>query len=270
MQVRILIHMEEIMKKIISMLLILCLACSLFVACTGTTEEEDTATTTKPTTTKRTTAPDEGNEDPLPEDITLLMESESEWKYNVVEVIYTSNDYIGRDSDGFADFVTANPNWMAPEFDDSEWSSKAAPFGDRISQANADAIGWTGDNHGLFLRTTFEMTQENIDKIASDDAYLYAWTWYDNTFYVYINGTLVYSHDDSELFVEGTDGAGTGAHDWNDAYEAIDFSDISDHYVYEGNVAALLKDGTNTIAVSLCDCWGGREFDLGLYVGFNS
>ena len=257
------------MKKIIAMLLVLCLACSLFVACGGAGETEDTTTTTT-TTTKRTEK--EENSDPgytVRDDVILLTESESEWKYHVVEVIYADNTYVSRTTDGFGDFVTANPNWMAPDFDDSDWGSKAAPFGDRISQANADAIGWTGDNHGLFLRTTFTIEQAQIDEIKNGEAKLYAWTWYDNTCYMYLNGTEIFAHDDSELFAEGVTGEASGAHDWNDAYSAIDFVEGTDYFTYVGNIADILVAGENTFAISLCDCWGGREFDFGLSVGYD-
>ncbi len=261
------------MKKIISILLVLTMAATMFVACDKSGDEGDKTTSTTTTTTTRPIQ-DVIPGDDTPDDKVLLAETEDEWKCKTVEVIWENDngvDYLTRTTDGFGEFVTANPDWMKPGFDDGEWTNKAAPFGDRISKANADAIGWTNDNHGLFLRTTFEVTQEDIDSLKAGDSSLYAWVWYDNTCYMYINGTEIFAHDDSDLFTDGVNGddSSLGVHDWTDDYVVIYFDDSEDYYTYEGAVADLLVAGENTFAVSLLDCWGGREFDLGLSIEYN-
>ena len=266
------------MKKLICILLVLAMAVTMFVACdSGNGEGEATTTTTSKTTTTKRQDDFEPGFDDTPDDKLLLVEGESEWKYHTVEVIWESEtsgamDYLHFVTNGFADFVTANPTWMAPEYDDSEWGSKEAPFGDRILQANADAIGWTGDNHGLFLRTTFEVTQEDIDSLAAGDSTLYAYSWYDNTCYMYLNGTAIFVHDDSSKYQDGVagDDKSLNVHDWQDAYVIIYFDEMEEHYVYEGDVWDLLVEGENTFAISLLDCWGGREFDLGLSIEYNT
>ena len=89
---------------------------------------------------------------------------------------------------------------------------------------------------------------------------------------MYINGTEVFEHDESDLFVEGTPGNSgeLGVHDWNDTHDMLYFDSSNDHYVYDGNVADILVVGENTLAVSLLDCWGDREFDLGLYIEYQA
>ena len=252
------------------------MAVTMFVACNNDNGDEDaTTTTTTTTTTKRKT--DDIPDIEIPEEKTLLAEGESEWKYHVVEVSWVAGeagvmDYLQAEVHGFNDFVTANPTWMNVEFDDSEWGSKAAPFGNRDSEANATAIGWTGDNHGLFLRTTFEITQEDLNDLSSESATLYAYTWYDNTCHMYLNGTEFFVHDDSHKYQAGVagDDKSLNVHDWVDAREVIFFDEYDDRYVYEGNVWDLLVVGENTLAVSLLDCWGDREFDFGLYIEYEA
>lgn len=257
------------MKRIISVLLVLTMALTMFVACeTGKTDETTTTTPKKTTTTRPPLVPG----DELPDDKILIKETEYDWKCKTVTVTWEGDDYLTRSVDGFGDFVSANPDWMKPGFDDEEWITKAAPFGDRISQSNADAIGWTNDNHGLFVRTTFALTKEDIDSIKDGKSSLYMYVWYDNTCYIYINGTEVFVHDDSDLFQEGTPGNSDslGVHDWLDGYESIYFDGSDEHQTYEGNIADILVEGQNTFAVSLLDCWGGREFDLGLAIEYKN
>lgn len=262
------------MKKVLSVILVISMLLIALAACAttdGTTPDDDdnkdgTTTTTKP----READIEPDDDDDTPEEITLIQESEAEWKYQVKEVVYSSNDYIGTDVDEYVAFIAANPDWAKPDYDDSDWDVDAAPFGDRITGSNA--AGYSGNNHGLFVRTTFELTQEQIDALNSGDTYLYFYTWYDNTFHAYINGVEVFANDNSDMFQEGVDGATTGAHDWVDNYEPIDIDIDLINEINESDysqIGDILVAGTNTVACSLKDCWGGRCFDLGLYYDYN-
>ena len=265
------------MKKVLSFVLVLTMLMTVLAlfACTtapadegenkGNEEQEETTTTTK-----RQVDIEPSDDDDTPEEITLLAESEAEWKYQVKEVIYSSNDYIGTEVDEFEAFKATDPDWYKADYDDSEWEVEAAPFGDRIGGSNN--AGYSQNNHGLFVRSTFELTQEQLDALDKGETYVYAYTWYDNTFHLYINGIEVYSHDDSDMFVEGTDGTQSGAHDWTDEYTTIeldvdDINEIND--TDYSKISDILVAGTNVIACSLKDAWGGRCFDLGLYYDYN-
>lgn len=194
-----------------------------------------------------------------------------EFDMNLTASYYTSNDatikqdekislgsawnYALTNTDGFDAFnasTDASGNlWNSKNYKmTADWkydASLKAPYGDRVTGQNSN-IGWgTGedtDPHGLFLRKTFTVSDPADYKNGK-------WlinTFYDNTIYIYINGQLVYSHD-----------ANGGNGDWTEGYAVFELA----------NVENLLVSGENTVAISLKDGWGGREFDLGLYAVYS-
>ena len=150
----------------------------------------------------------------------------SEWRYYV-----TTRDRYDRMN---------GRGWMNVGYNDSTWDSHSAPLGDRLTSA-ASEIGWTGNNHTLFVRQTFDFDKSQLKENSSFFFNIY----YDNTIYVYLNGNLIYSDDT----------AVTGKNDWTDSYVTIKLDDISEYLV----------NGKNLIAVSINDSAGGRELDLSLY-----
>ncbi|MBQ7312250.1 MAG: hypothetical protein IJW81_01560, partial [Clostridia bacterium] len=66
------------------------------------------------------------------------------------------------------------------------------------------------------------------------------------TVYIYINGELYFFSD-----------ANCGVGDWNGGYDLISCNTDESK-----TLADFLKDGENTIAISIKNCWGGRELDL--------
>ena len=254
------------------------------LAACGNKDDKDTktdATTTAATTTEGRELPpptdDDKGDDEEDEEITLVGFPEkgdsNPWKYHVEAVDYLTEggvtDYIrmGDGGDGFAAFVIANPDWNTVDFDDSDWEAH-----DQAGQLDAN-VGYDGINHGLFVRAKFELTQEQYDKIKSGDAGVYLFAKYDNTFHVYINGTQVYADDGSWQFKEGTNGSSISGFiaDWYDgAFKVIPVAydaSYENGEEIQGSLtpADILKVGTNVVACSLKDAWGGRLFDADLY-----
>ena len=231
---------------------------------TSTTEPADT--TQMPAQTTRapiTTPPPPVITEPcLPDDWTL-MPLLTDWHYRTFycPTLY-NNSNEGVLYDPYEDEMAA---WLEEKGDGwyknpdvleemSNWPTRTAPMGDRYDALgeNGSPIGWSGDDHGLICYTTFELTGEEMSWVEMADVNdIYMDVWYDNTFYIWINGTLVYFHDG-----EGAP-QDEGGNDWNDYLEPIDFMDGVD-------IREVLKEGTNEIVVSLKDSWGGREFILGL------
>ena len=258
------------MKKLFSILLAGLMVFGM-AACAGETATDETtvpgdgattpgATTIRPAITTPNMDPGgspEGFED------WELLELATDWHYMIFNcpTLHSSGDE-GTEYDPEQDEMAA---WLAAKGEDwyknpdviaemAAWDVKTAPMGDRydgLGDGNSP-IGWAGDAHGLICYTTFELSAEQMTWVAAagiNDIYMNV--WYDNTFYIWINGTLVYFHDG-----EGAP-QGQGGADWNDALEGVDFMDDVD-------IREILKEGTNEIVVSLKDGWGGREFILGL------
>ena len=145
------------------------------------------------------------------------------------------------DTADFAAYLKEHPDWKDPGYDVSSWQVANAPLGDRVN--GSSPVGWGGEGsepHGLLAVTTFE-----IEDLAALEGLTYSMNiFYDNTIYMYINGNLVYS-DDSAVTGEGVD--------WLDNYEDKEFTE---------DIGQYLVEGTNTVAVSLLDGWGGRELDF--------
>lgn len=254
------------MKKILTLLLAGVMVFGM-VACTSQ-EDPDAAKTTVATTTTatqkvQTTPPglDIPNPD-LPEDWTLLP-LQTDWHYKLFScpTLYGSPEEgaaYDPELDEMAAWITEKgEEWYKDETVLAEmatWEVKTAPMGDRydgVGDGNSP-IGWAGDVHGLIGYTTFELTEEQMEWVGKAELHTICMNvWYDNTFYIWINGTLVYSHD----------GAGapqsSGGNDWNDSLSYVDFSEDVD-------IREILKEGENTIVVSLKDGWGGREFIMAL------
>ncbi len=157
-------------------------------------------------------------EQPLPPE-QLIAASDTNWYYKVTT------------TSGFHDM---DEGWIKEGFDISSWNVGKGPFGDCISSANARRTGWQGDNHGIFLITTFEI--DDLDK-AQNKSY-YAEMYFDNTITIYLNGNRVFYHER-----------------WNTSYEEIVLG-----------FKNYLKEGKNILAISLLDDVGGREFDMSLYM----
>jgi len=146
----------------------------------------------------------------------------SEDGISLVESGKTVWSYRVTDTKGFSQM---DADWYKPGYDTSSWSRGVSPFGDRLP--GGTDTGWAGDKHGIFLVTTF-----TLDDIPENTSLVFH-MFYDNTASIYLNGRLIFAEKG-----------------WNDKSEDFVFS------------ADTLVIGKNTLAVSLLDDVGGREFDL--------
>lgn len=247
------------MKKVLTLLLAALMATSLF-AC-GSDSDDNTDTTPASTTAASTTAasttaaattkaPDEPQQPTTENKSFTLFEDTLDWAYKVFNCPYSGSGAGGSfapATDEMATYITENPEWYKNGATlAADWPKAAAPFGDRA--ASQSSIGWEGDAHGLMLYTTFDLTADQLALLkTAKEGDIYMNLFYDNTCYIYINGTLVFSEDAN--FQSG---------DWNEEQEPVDFN------ADELDLASLFKEGTNEISVSLKDCWGGREFIMSL------
>lgn len=254
------------MKKILSILLAGMMV--LGMASCGSADADSTTagTTTAVTTTKRViTTPPSMPDDDRPDGVDdwTLMELQTNWHYKLFNcpTLYNS----GAEGVAFDPEQDEMAKWLAEKGEEwyknpdviaemATWEVQTAPMGDRydgLGDGNSP-IGWSGDKHGIICYTTFELTEEQMGWVElAEENDIYMNVWYDNTFYIWINGTLVYSHDGMGASQDN------GGADWNDALEFVDFD--------EGiEIGDILKQGENTIVVSLKDGWGGREFIMSL------
>ncbi|MBQ7354991.1 MAG: hypothetical protein IJW62_05685 [Clostridia bacterium] len=250
------------MKKLFATLLAGLMAFSM-VACAGGSADTTTAggadgntgATTAATTTKRvitTPAPAEPSNPDAPEDWTIL-EAASDWHYKMFSCPFDRDNgaIFPADTDEMA-------KWLAEQGEEwykdadliaemATWPTQTAPMGDRHLGLgdNNSPIGWANEINGIICYQQIELTAEQIASLeyAAEDS-IYMDVFYDNAFYVYINGTLVFSDD-----------ANGGEGDWNEAMEPVDF-DVS--------VKDLFVEGKNDIIVTLKNCWGGREFIMSI------
>ena len=256
--------------------------CAL-VACSGGDKKNDETTVTTTEATKATTTlapppvPSGDDDDDDETEITLVGLPEKgdfiPWKYHVEAVDYLTEggvtDYIrmGDGGDGFAAFVAANPKWNTVDYDDSEWDSHDDP-----GQLDAN-VGYDGINHGLFVRAKFDLTDDQYNKIKNGDAGVYLFAKYDNTFHVYVNGVQIFADDGSWQFQVGKEGSSIAGFkaDWYDgAYKVIPVAydaSYENGEEIQGDLTAadILHAGTNVVACSLKDAWGGRLFDADLF-----
>ncbi len=153
-----------------------------------------------------------------------------------------ANGFFDEASDEMAMFIADNPEWYKDTALMASWDEAEGPFGDCIDKMIAADTDFVNDQHtnGLMVYKTF-----NIDEIGENDLYeLYC--FYDNTVYIYINGELYYYSD-----------ANCGSGDWNGGYDLINCNTAEGKTLRD-----FLVQGENYIAISIKNCWGGRELDL--------
>lgn len=268
------------MKKLISTILCAALiigGASVLASCnkaddtsTTTAEAKKTTATTTVTNVTTTKAPDDPVTPPTePQTPTVAPElilADQEWHYKVFSCPYSStgpNGVYDESLDEFEayfrdkswDHDAANiPDGLIDEM--KSWPTAAAPFGDGDSYADHSDIGWTGDNHGLIVYTTFKIDDLEAFKSAYDTIEIY--TWYDNTPTFYLNGKLIFRMDTN---------CTANPADWVDGATLLDLED--NEFAGEGiesnaDLIDLLVEGENTFVITMKDAWGGRElqFDM--------
>ena len=156
---------------------------------------------------------------PESKDIPLVEASKTLWQYKVVN------------TEEFNAMPTA---WKTASYNRSDWKTRSGPFGDCLDKKNAGVTGWQGDDHGIFLVTTF--TVEDLTEALSH--YFYLDIFYDNNVTVYLNGTRIYA----------------------------DTRWVTDYEIIPVTLKNSLVAGVNTLAVSVLDDGGAREFDASLYM----
>ncbi|MCA9416226.1 MAG: hypothetical protein KC917_08145, partial [Candidatus Omnitrophica bacterium] len=129
-------------------------------------------------------------------------------------------------------YTTDNPaeGWERPGFDDKQWKTSQAGFGDRGKKL----LSTRWDTEDIWLRREFEVQDVSFERAA-------ALIFYDNKTEVYVNGELIWE--------KGS---------WNNAYEVFDVTEA---------LKGKLKEGTNTIAVHTHQDEGGQYIDVGLFLG---
>ena len=143
---------------------------------------------------------------------TGLVFTQSEWKY-----MTSANDNI----DGA---------WNRVGFDDGNWKTAQAPFGDR----DGSATSWSGDDTYIWMRNSFDI--DDLSEFNNCSIRLDA--FYDDHPEIYLNGNLIYANDG-----------------WTDQYTSISLDQS-----YTNN----LVQGTNVLAVKCKNDGGGRIIDVGL------
>lgn len=240
----------------------------------GTTTSAASSTTSSakspnPTVPSNPTTPESTN-GPLYTGDLPLVEADNEYAYKVFNCPYSSTGAGGTydaEQDELLQYMSqyawATDDLTIPDAameDIKSWTDKVTgPFGDcnvsAYGYSNAD-IGWTDQNHGLMVYTTF--TIDNLEEFKATYEDLYMVFWYDNTPSVYINGTLVF-HMDTEC--TGNPG------DWVDTFTDVIPDDDEDERFTEASrdMLSLLVEGENNVVIILKDAWGGREccFELG-------
>ncbi len=154
----------------------------------------------------------------------------------------TAGGYFAEEDDEMAAFVAKNPEWYKDTTLMASWDEVEAPFGDCIESILGADTDFKNDpnTNGLMVYKTF-----NVGTLADTTLYeLYC--FYDNTVYIYINGELFYYAD-----------ANCGSGDWNSDYELISCNTQEGKTLHD-----FLVEGENYIAISIKNCWGGRELDL--------
>ena len=227
--------------------------CALLAACDATPSDTipatDSTTTAITTTTGNRTTTDQSNPDtPTPTTTLAILEFQTEWHYKTFLCPYDSTTVGGSfdpETDEMAKWLAEQGDqWYIHAIDEMKtWDITIPPLGDRFDFSTGISTDWQGDRNGIILYTTFNLTAEDLKKIQSagqNDIYMEL--FYDNTISIFINGTHVYEHNN------GTDGW-----DWNDELSVVPFNSTSD-------IRSILREGENTVVVSLKNTYGGREF----------
>lgn len=216
------------------------------------TPVEDAAVEEAPAVEKPAAEEPVAEEPEVTEGPTDVIEQMDTWHYITHYCPYTDGDgnvggsaaggYFDEASDEMAMYVAEHPEWYKDTELMAAWDEADGPFGDCIGKEFAADTDFVNDQHtnGLMVYKTF-----TVDGLADDDLYeLYC--FYDNTVYIYINGALYFVND-----------ANCGMNDWNGAYDLITCN------TEEGKTLRdFLVEGENYIAISIKNCWGGRELDL--------
>lgn len=124
-------------------------------------------------------------------------------------------------------YTEAQPaaGWMKPGFDDSQWKTATAPFGDNDEAATQ----WKTKN--LWVRRVFNLDNTDIDK-------LFLKINHDDNTEVYLNGAKIYGY--------------TG---WLNKFAYIPLTDAAKQ---------SLKKGRNVLAIHVANTSGGAWLDAGL------
>ncbi len=228
---------------------------------TADTEAETTpeteAETTAPETEAETAAPETEaeTEAPAPAESNegTIFDQMSEWHYTTFVCPYTdgegvvgggaANGHFEEADDEMAAFIKENPEWYKDTALMEKWDVVEAPFGDCINSmlaAQTDFVLDPTNTNGLMTYKTF-----TIDDLG-DDMYYTMNCFYDNTVYIYVNGEAYYIAD-----------ANCGSGDWNGGYDEIKCNTAENKTLKD-----FLHEGENYVAVSIKNCWGGREFDM--------
>jgi hypothetical protein len=143
------------------------------------------------------------------------------------EKIYTTLVPASDDQDYTVQYTETQPtgNWMQPAFQDGQWQTGAAPFGNE----NGFKTKWTSQN--LWVRRSFTLQQ-----IPAGPIYLKL--NHDDNIEVYLNGEKIYEH------------AG-----WVHKFIYIPVTDA---------IKQKLKKGKNTLAIHIANTAGGQWLDAGL------
>lgn len=125
-------------------------------------------------------------------------------------------------------YTEAQPSagWINAGFDDSQWQTGIAPFGDN-DMANTKWL-----SHDLWVRRTFDINDKNFDK-------LFLKINHDDNADVYLNGTKIYS-------VVG----------WVSKFKYVPLT---------AEIKQKLKAKNNLIAIHVVNTAGGAWLDVGLY-----
>ncbi len=248
--------MKKLFTLLMAGLMVFSMAACSDDSATTTPAGDPAATTTKPTTTPGKTTPkpyEDPDKDPNAPDDWTILEATTDWHFKLFNCPFNRDAEVQFDpaTDEMAQwFAEKGEEWYKDEAilaDMKTWPTQTAPMGDRYDGLgeNGSPIGWANDTHGIICYQTVTLTAEQIEWLTyCDETSVYMDIWYDNAFYIYINGTLVFSDD-----ANGGDG------DWVDTMGPVDF---------EVDVSKLFVEGENDIVVTLKDCWGGREFIMGI------
>jgi hypothetical protein len=121
---------------------------------------------------------------------------------------------------------TPKNGWMAVDFNDKDWKSGAAPFGDNRTEAKTY---WKSND--LWVRRTFELSN-------ADYKNLYLKLHHDDNIEIYLNGNRIYQQE-----------GWTGKH----VYIPL-----------KGVAGGKLKKGKNVLAIHVANTAGGQWLDVGL------
>jgi len=129
-------------------------------------------------------------------------------------------------------YTTTKPaeNWFAAAFDDQAWQQGPAGFG--TAQTPNTTVRTTWNSADIYLRRTVQLP-DNLELAAP--------------------ALLLHHDEDAEVYINGTLAARVTG--FNGDYEPINL---------DSKAAALLKPGTNTIAIHCHQTTGGQFIDMGI------